>query len=80
MYESQRKQVTVSFEGLSEKASGILRKHLEQKGIQYRMNRSIQVEGAFGVLKNDYKFQRFLLRRETMVMVKLEIIFAVPVI
>ena len=22
------------------------------------MNRSIQVEGAFGVLKNDYEFQR----------------------
>ena len=26
------------------------------------MNRSIQAEGAFGVLKNAYKFQRFLLR------------------
>lgn len=24
------------------------------------MNRSIQVEGAFGVLKGDYEFQRFL--------------------
>ena len=35
---------------------------LSEKGIQYRMNRSIQVEGAFGVLKNDYQFQRFLLR------------------
>ena len=33
-----------------------------EKGIKYRMNRSIQVEGAFGVLKNDYGFQRFLLR------------------
>lgn len=36
------------------------------------MNRSIQVEGAFGVLKNDYEFQRFLLRRKTKV--KLEIL------
>ena len=27
-----------------------------------RMNRSIQVEGAFGVLKQDYSFRRFLLR------------------
>ena len=27
-----------------------------------RMNRSIQVEGAFGVLKQDYGFRRFLLR------------------
>ena len=36
------------------------------------MNRSIQVEGAFGVLKNDYEFQRFLLREKTRV--KLEIL------
>jgi transposase len=41
-------------------------------GIQYRMNRSIQVEGAFGILKNDYEFQRFLLRGKTKV--KLEIL------
>ena len=41
-------------------------------GIKYRMNRSIQVEGAFGVLKNDYEFQRFLLRGKTKV--KLEIL------
>lgn len=43
-----------------------------KKGIQYRMNRSIQVERAFGVLKNDYEFQRFLLRGENKV--KLEIL------
>lgn len=41
-------------------------------GIKYRTNRSIQVEGAFGVLKNDYEFQRFLLRGKTKV--KLEIL------
>ena len=41
-------------------------------GIQYRTNRSIQVEGAFGVLKNDYQFKRFLLRGK--VNVKLEIL------
>ena len=45
---------------------------LSEKGILYRMNRSIQVEGAFGVLKNDYAFQRFLLRGKTRV--KLEIL------
>lgn len=45
---------------------------LSEKGIQYRRNRSIQVEGAFGVLKNDYEFQRFLLRGKTKV--KLEIL------
>ena len=45
---------------------------LSEKGILYRMNRPIQVEGAFGVLKNDYEFQRFLLRGKTKV--KLEIL------
>lgn len=45
---------------------------LSETGIKYRMNRSIQVEGAFGVLKNDYEFQRFLLWRKTKV--KLEIL------
>ena len=39
--------------------------------IETRMNRSIRVEGAFGVLKIDYEFQRFLLRRKK---VKLEIL------
>ena len=29
------------------------------------MNRSIQVEGAFGVLKQDYGFERFLTRGKT---------------
>ena len=32
------------------------------KGILLRMNRSIQVEGAFGVIKEDYGFRRFLMR------------------
>ena len=32
------------------------------EGIMLRMNRSIQVEGAFGVLKQDYGFRRFLTR------------------
>ena len=45
---------------------------LSVRGILYRMNRSIQVERAFGVLKNDYEFQRFLLRGKTKV--KLEIL------
>lgn len=31
-------------------------------GILLRMNRSIQVEGAFGVIKQDYGFRRFLTR------------------
>ena len=32
------------------------------EGILLRMNRSIQVEGVFGVLKQDYGFRRFLTR------------------
>ena len=32
------------------------------EGIQLRLNRSIQVEGAFGVLKHDRHFKRFLTR------------------
>lgn len=40
---------------------------ISDTGIKYRMNRSIQVEGAFGVLKNDYEFQRSLLRGKTKV-------------
>ena len=31
-------------------------------GIYLRLNRSIQVEGAFGVLKQNYKYRQFLLR------------------
>ena len=32
---------------------------ISDTGIQLRMNRSIQVEGAFGVLKQDLGFRRF---------------------
>ena len=34
-------------------------------GKQLRMNRSIQAEGTFGVLKQDYAFRRFLTRGMT---------------
>ena len=44
---------------------------MSEQGILYRMNRSIQVEGAFGVLKNDYDFQRFLLRGKTKVKIEI---------
>ena len=33
-----------------------------EEGALLRMNRSIQVEGVFGVLKEDYGFRRFLTR------------------
>ena len=35
-----------------------------KEGILLRTNRSIQVEGAFGVLKQDRDFRRFLTRRK----------------
>ena len=38
---------------------------MTEKGIKLRVNRSIQVEGAFGVLKSDYEFNRFLTRGKT---------------
>jgi hypothetical protein len=38
-----------------------------EKGILLRTNRSIQVEGAFGVLKQDMGFRRFLLRGQVKV-------------
>jgi len=37
------------------------------EGILLRVNRSIQVEGAFGVLKQDMSFRRFLLRGQVKV-------------
>ncbi len=33
-----------------------------EEGVKLRVNRSIQVEGAFGVIKEDYGFRRFLTR------------------
>lgn len=41
------------------------------KGILLRMNRSIQVEGAFGVLKQDYGFRKFLTRGKENVKVEM---------
>lgn len=35
---------------------------LSEQGIKLRVNRSIQVEGAFGVIKQDMRFRRFLTR------------------
>lgn len=45
-----------------------------EKGICYRMNRSIQVEGAFGVIKQDWGFRRFLLRGRQNILTELGII------
>lgn len=42
-----------------------------EKGILLRMNRSIQSEGTFGVLKEDWHFRRFLRRGSAHVMTEL---------
>lgn len=42
-----------------------------EEGILLRINRSIQVEGAFGVLKQDMGFRRFLLRGQVKVQTEL---------
>ncbi len=43
-----------------EKRQQSLENITSERGIQLRINRSIQVEGAFGLLKNDFGFRRFL--------------------
>lgn len=45
-----------------EQRKGSLERITSEKGILLRMNRSIQSEGAFGVIKQNYDFRQFLLR------------------
>lgn len=47
---------------LNEYRPGVLEALTGEEGTLLRMNRSIQVEGVFGVLKEDYGFRRFLTR------------------
>jgi hypothetical protein len=56
---SKRLQVSKTF--LRQRADAYNRITADD-GINLRLNRSIQVEGAFGVLKQDMSFRRFLLR------------------
>ena len=42
-----------------------------KEGIRLRINRSIQVEGAFAVIKQDYGFRRFLMRGNKKVKIEL---------
>lgn len=50
------------------KRQACLQNITSEKGIIYRVNRSIQVEGSFGVLKEDWGFRRFLTRGTTNVL------------
>lgn len=45
-----------------------------EEGIKLRVNRSIQVEGAFGVLKQDMGFRRFLTRGKRNIQTELYLI------
>ena len=57
--ENRKLQVSKKF--LAQRAVS-LERITSPKGILLRMNRSIQSEGAFGVIKQDYGFRQFLLR------------------
>jgi len=52
-------EVSKKFEALREQSFHNI---ISEKGIELRTNRSIQAEGAFAVLKEDYGFRRFMLR------------------
>jgi transposase len=56
---NRRLQVSKTF---IEKRQKSLENITTEKGTLLRMNRSIQAEGAFGVLKEDRQFDRFLTR------------------
>ena len=56
-----QRTIKVSHRFLSERRKSFANITTE-KGILLRVNRSIQVEGAFGVIKEDYGFRRFLTR------------------
>ena len=43
-----------------EKRQQFLENITSERGTHLRINRSIQVEGAFGLIKNDFGFRRFL--------------------
>ena len=55
------RKLQVSKKFLAQRAAS-LERITSPKGIELRMNRSIQSEGAFGVIKQDYGFRQFLLR------------------
>lgn len=63
-FKSQRfenRQIGVSIEMMKYRRRS-LQNITSETGIKLRVNRSIQVEGAFGVIKENYAFRRFLTR------------------
>lgn len=58
-YENRKISVSQTFNRQKQAATELI---TSDEGQLLRVNRSIQVEGAFGVLKEDYGFRRFLTR------------------
>ena len=71
--EERTKRLYVSKTFLRQRAEAEAR-ITSDEGIVLRMNRSIQVEGAFGVLKEDMDFRQFLLRGQVKVETELLIL------
>ena len=71
-YESEEgnRQIQVSKTFIAQRQKS-LENITTEKGVLLRMNRSIQSEGAFGVLKEDRQFDRFLTRGSPNVMTEL---------
>ena len=67
------RQIHISKRFIRQRAASLERITSEQ-GILLRMNRSIQSEGAFGVVKQDYNFRRFLLRGQTKVTTEIRLL------
>lgn len=57
----QNRKLQVSKKFIVQRAAS-LERITSEKGVLLRMNRLIQSEGAFGVIKQDYNFRQFLLR------------------
>ena len=64
------RKLQVSKRFIAQRAESLERITSEQ-GVLLRMNRSIQAEGAFGVLKQNYAFRRFMLRGHRKVSVEI---------
>ncbi len=68
--EGRNKRIEVSKKMISLREES-LQNIQSEEGIILRKNRSIQVEGAFGVLKQDYGFRKFLTRGKVHVLVEM---------
>jgi hypothetical protein len=68
---SKRLRVSKTVLGQRERA---LQRITSEQGILLRVNRSIQAEGAFGVLKQDMGFRRFLLRSKVKVRIEISLL------